>query len=110
MNARDDESNYRFNKKLVNIPLSLSSVANDVEDLVQGKITIPSPTPKPRALIIFAHRSGSGMESPRNQYVVKVLSENGFATLLSDLLTPVETDSDIKSQKIMGKFPGKNIK
>ena len=59
-----------------------------------------------KALIIFAHGSGSGASSPRNKYVSDVLNENGFATLLIDLLTEQEQESDIKSQKIMGKYPG----
>ena len=40
--------------------------------------------------IIFAHGSGSGRLSPRNQYVAQILNEAGFATLLVDLLTPEE--------------------
>ncbi len=58
------------------------------------------------AAAVRAHGSGSGRESPRNPYVTKVLNENGFATLLSDLLTPLETESDTKSQKVMGRFSG----
>lgn len=106
MSAGDEESNPRFNKKLLRIPLSSSSHANDDDDGLTGELTVPSVSPKPMALIIFAHGSDSGMDSPRNQHVAKVLNENGFATLLSDLLTPVEAESDIKSQKVMGKFPG----
>jgi putative phosphoribosyl transferase len=43
-----------------------------------------------RALVIFAHGSGSGRLSPRNNYVAKALRESGLATLLLDLLTPEE--------------------
>jgi len=60
----------------------------------------------PKSLIIFAHWSGSSASSLRNKYVSDVLNDNGYATLLFDLLTPQEQESDIKSQKIMGKFPG----
>lgn len=42
------------------------------------------------AIIIFAHGSGSGRLSPRNNYVAAALREDGFATLLLDLLTPEE--------------------
>jgi pimeloyl-ACP methyl ester carboxylesterase len=41
-------------------------------------------------LVIFAHGSGSGRLSPRNNYVAQRLREAGFATLLLDLLTPQE--------------------
>ena len=43
-----------------------------------------------KALIIFAHGSGSGRLSPRNNYVAEALRESGLATLLLDLLTPEE--------------------
>ena len=43
-----------------------------------------------RGIIIFAHGSGSGRLSPRNNYVAARLREAGLATLLLDLLTPGE--------------------
>src|SRR5262245_52030655 len=43
-----------------------------------------------RALIIFAHGSGSGRSSPRNNYVAEQLRSAGYSTLLIDLLTPEE--------------------
>lgn len=45
-----------------------------------------------KAVVAFAHGSGSGRFSPRNQYVARVLETGGFATLLLDLLTPDEAD------------------
>jgi len=42
------------------------------------------------ALIIFAHGSGSGRLSPRNNHVAAGLRQAGLATLLLDLLTPAE--------------------
>src|SRR5207245_1085383 len=41
-------------------------------------------------LVIFAHGSGSGRLSPRNQRVAGALREAGIATLLLDLLHPAE--------------------
>ena len=41
-------------------------------------------------LVIFAHGSGSGRHSPRNQHVAAGLIRVGMATLLVDLLTPEE--------------------
>lgn len=41
-------------------------------------------------LVIFAHGSGSGRLSPRNNHVAARLREAGMATLLLDLLTPYE--------------------
>jgi len=43
-----------------------------------------------RGIVIFAHGSGSGRLSPRNNYVAARLREAGLATLLLDLLSPEE--------------------
>lgn len=45
-----------------------------------------------KALILFAHGSGSSHKSPRNIYVSNALNEAGFATLLFDLLTSDESE------------------
>jgi len=41
-------------------------------------------------IVIFAHGSGSGRMSPRNNYVAGRFRRAGLATLLLDLLTPAE--------------------
>lgn len=43
-----------------------------------------------KGLVIFAHGSGSGRFSPRNNHVARRLEAADFATLLLDLLTPEE--------------------
>jgi len=43
--------------------------------------------PDARGIVIFAHGSGSGRLSPRNNHVAGALCDAGFATLLLDLLT-----------------------
>jgi len=48
------------------------------------------PAPPARGLVIFAHGSGSGRLSPRNQFVAGRLQAVGLATLLFDLLTDDE--------------------
>lgn len=54
---------------------------------LQGYLALPG---DPKGLVIFAHGSGSGRMSPRNNYVAAALRKAGFATLLLDLLTPLE--------------------
>lgn len=44
----------------------------------------------PTGLIIFAHGSGSGRLSPRNQFLAETFNRHGLATLLADLLTEQE--------------------
>ena len=50
-----------------------------------------------RVLAIFAHGSGSGRLSPRNQEVARVLREGGIATLLIDLLTEREAADRVET-------------
>lgn len=52
-----------------------------------GLLAVPE---RPKGLVIFAHGSGSGRLSPRNNHVAAKLQEAGFATLLLDLLTAAE--------------------
>ena len=59
-------------------------------DLV-GDLVIPESA---RGLVVFAHGSGSGRTSPRNQLVAEALNEHRLATLLVDLLTPDEVAID----------------
>jgi putative phosphoribosyl transferase len=54
---------------------------------LEGLLGLP---PETRALILFAHGSGSGRLSPRNNYVATALRRAGLATLLFDLLTERE--------------------
>jgi putative phosphoribosyl transferase len=46
----------------------------------------------PRGVVVFAHGSGSGRLSPRNNFVANHLQQAGLATLLLDLLTEEEAD------------------
>lgn len=56
-------------------------------DGLAGSLGVPADA---RGLVIFAHGSGSGRFSPRNNYVAERLRHAGLATLLLDLLTPEE--------------------
>ncbi len=62
-----------------------------------GFLTVP---PRAEGLVIFAHGSGSGRHSPRNQFVARELNKRGLATLLADLLTPQESQTHANVFKI----------
>ena len=53
-----------------------------------------------RGIILFAHGSGSGRHSPRNQFVARVLQQAEFGTLLMDLLTPEEERVDNQTREL----------
>jgi dienelactone hydrolase len=53
-----------------------------------------------RAIVLFAHGSGSSRHSHRNQFVARVLQESSFATLLMDLLTVEEEHVDNQTREL----------
>jgi Dienelactone hydrolase and related enzymes len=59
--------------------------ADDVH--MEGLLELP---PGARGIVLFAHGSGSSRHSPRNNYVARVLHDQGIGTLLLDLLTLAE--------------------
>ncbi|MDF0674294.1 MAG: dienelactone hydrolase family protein [Nitrospira sp.] len=56
---------------------------------LEGIVGLPA---GPRGVIVFAHGSGSGRLSPRNNFVACHLQQDGLATLLLDLLTEEEAE------------------
>ena len=56
---------------------------------LEGILGLPAGS---HGVVVFAHGSGSGRFSPRNNFVARHLQQNGLATLLLDLLTPAEAD------------------
>jgi putative phosphoribosyl transferase len=64
------------------------------EVTLTGDLAIPE---NAQGVVLFAHGSGSGRQSPRNQAVAEVLRGAGVATLLFDLLTPHEEAEDAYS-------------
>lgn len=66
-----------------------------VEDArLSGELSAPREL---RGIVVFAHGSGSSRQSPRNQFVARVLRQAGMATLLFDLLTEEEDVVDRKT-------------
>jgi putative phosphoribosyl transferase len=67
-----------------------SDVAIDTgKKRIRGTLIVPGGA---TAVVVFAHGSGSGRFSPRNQFVAQVLQEAGLATLLVDLLEDEEAN------------------
>ncbi|HMF81224.1 MAG TPA: alpha/beta fold hydrolase [Candidatus Acidoferrum sp.] len=64
--------------------------------VLSGNLTIPE---NAVGLVLFAHGSGSGRHSPRNQFVARTLNDGGLATLLFDLLTPEEEATDMNTRE-----------
>jgi dienelactone hydrolase len=61
------------------------------EGWLDGRLTIPAGA---RAIVLFAHGSGSSRHSPRNRRVAQELQRHGIATLLFDLLTVEEEQAE----------------
>lgn len=58
---------------------------------LEGTLALPE---EARALVLFAHGSGSSRFSPRNRFVASTLQGGGLGTLLFDLLTAEEERRD----------------
>lgn len=61
---------------------------------LNGILHIPQ---QAKGLVLFAHGSGSGRLSSRNQFVARIMQEAQLATLLFDLLTSAEEAIDNKT-------------
>lgn len=58
---------------------------------LEGELFLPD---SPTGLVLFAHGAGSGRHSPRSRAISDALTGAGVATLLFDLLTPLEEAED----------------
>jgi putative phosphoribosyl transferase len=73
---------------------------------LEGLLGVP---PQPRGIVVFAHGSGSGRFSPRNNFVARTLQAGSLATLLLDLLDENEAedrqkvfDIDLLADRLLG--------
>ena len=64
---------------------------------LDGNLSLPEES---RAVVLFAHGSGSSRHSSRNRYVARVLNEAKLATLLIDLLTLDEEVIDARTAQL----------
>jgi putative phosphoribosyl transferase len=71
---------------LKDLALSPVKIPVDVGHL-EGLLSVPADT---CGLVLFAHGRGSSHERLRNNFIASALQQRGIATLLFDLLTPVE--------------------
>jgi putative phosphoribosyl transferase len=69
---------------------------------VEADLAVPQDA---TGIVLFAHGSGSGRLSPRNRRVARALQEGGLATLLFDLLTPVEEAEDTSTGQLRFDIP-----
>ncbi len=69
---------------------------------LKGFLDIP---PMAKGIVIFAHGSGSGRHSPRNQMIAKFLYDQNIATLLLDMLTLEEEQIDNRTREYRFNIP-----
>ncbi len=85
----------------------MRTVSHDVEvragkALIKGILSLPEDA---TGIVLFAHGSGSGRLSPRNQLVARDLNEKGLGTLLIDLLTQEEETIDNRTRELRFNIP-----
>ena len=64
---------------------------------LEGDLTVPLGA---RAVVLFAHGSGSSRYSSRNQFVANILNNKGIATFLVDLLSQQEKRKDEETKHV----------
>jgi len=72
-----------------NLTAKLSVEIPAGKHVLKAILSVPA---RAEGIVAFAHGSGSGRFSTRNQYVARVLNDAGLATLLLDLLDEEESD------------------
>jgi pimeloyl-ACP methyl ester carboxylesterase len=85
----NDPETHAVEEQLVRVPAGPATL--------EGNLTLPE---EARAVVLFAHGSGSSRHSPRNRYVARVLNEAKLATLLIDLLTVNEELIDMRTAQL----------
>jgi len=80
--SKESQASLKIQKQVV--------IPNEAGSETPGLLDVPK---DPKGIVIFAHGSGSGRLSPRNQQVAKDLNQAGIATLLFDLLTDEESQN-----------------
>jgi dienelactone hydrolase len=83
--------------------MTASSVLIPLKDVsLEGELGVPQ---NANGLVLFAHGSGSSRHSPRNRYVAAMLQRAGLATLLFDLLSQQEEDSEAFTRHLRFDIP-----
>jgi putative phosphoribosyl transferase len=90
----DPQHNRVFDLRAVQIPTG--------GVLLNADLVIPADA---KAIVAFAHGSGSSRHSTRNRYVAEVLNQYQFATLLADLLTEEEEIIDMRTRHLRFDIP-----
>jgi putative phosphoribosyl transferase len=70
-----------------------SEIVSKEIEITDGAVKLPGTLnipPNAKGIVLFAHGSGSSRQSPRNMQVADKLNQAGIATLLFDLLDPIE--------------------
>src|SRR5689334_8202592 len=77
-------------------PLEKSVRIDTGRVILDGDLAVPAHA---RAIVLFAHGSGSSRFSSRNRHVARLLRDAGFGTLLMDLLTRSEEEIDDRTRQ-----------
>jgi len=78
-------------------------VVESAERVVVGGLELAGDLGLPadaRGVVVFAHGSGSSRHSPRNRQVAAAFHRAGYASLLLDLLTAEEAETDQQTRRL----------
>jgi putative phosphoribosyl transferase len=93
-------------ENIVRIPVQTASNKAVASTILEGNLTIPDNSGFLRGIIVFALGSNNTRLSHESRFIAQALNKDGLATLLIDLLSKEEEETDIRTAKIRCKLPG----
>ncbi len=91
---------------VVRIPVQTASNKAIASTILEGNLTMPDNMGFIKGIIIFALGSSDTRHSRQYRFIARALNKEGLATLLVDLLSKEEEETDIRTEKIRCKLPG----
>jgi putative phosphoribosyl transferase len=91
---------------VVRIPVQTASNKAIASTILEGNLTMPDNMGFIKGIIIFALGSSDTRHSRQYRFIAQALNKEGLATLLVDLLSKEEEETDIRTEKIRCKLPG----
>ena len=91
---------------VVRIPVQTASNKAIASTILEGNLTMPDNIGFIKGIIIFALGSSDTRYSRQYRFIAQALNKEGLATLVVDLLSKEEEETDIRTEKIRCKLPG----
>lgn len=93
-------------ESIVRIPVQTASNKAVASTILEGNLTIPDNLGFLKGIVVFALGGNNTRLSYECKFIAQALNKEGLATLLIDLLSKEEEETDIRTAKLKCKLPG----